>query len=112
MKNDQTGSLAREKSQAKGCLLLIATVFLVFFALVVAGIASIIVVDTVRLRGEEYTFSRRVERYKVACRFIWEDFKEAASKRISNSSPVEPEIIQCPADPPESEPEQGPAPEP
>ncbi|MBP5585220.1 MAG: hypothetical protein J6Y92_02565 [Lentisphaeria bacterium] len=103
MQNDETGFPQREKHQAKGCLLLIATVVLVFLALVIAGIASIIVVDTVRLRGEGYTFSRRVERYKVACQFLWFDFKEAVSRKSSESAPVEPEVIQCPADPPESE---------
>ena len=110
MQNDETGFPQREKHQAKGCLLLIATVVLVFLALVIAGIASIIVVDTVRLRGEGYTFSRRVERYKVACQFLWVDFKGAVSKRFSKSSPVEPEVIQCPVESPGNEPESEPEP--
>ena len=105
MQNDKTAFPTGGKHQAKGCLLLIATAVLVFLALVVAGIASIIVVDSVRLRGEGYTFSRRVERYKVACQFLWADFKEAVSKKISKT-----EEIQEPVDPPESEPEQAPEP--
>ena len=105
MQNDETDFPKQGKRQAKGCLFLIATAVLVFFALVVAGIASIIVVDTVRLRGEGYTFPRRVERYKVACQFLWFDFKDAVSRKISNS-----EEIREPADPPESEPETAPEP--
>ena len=108
MQNDKTEFPAREKHQAKGCLLLIATVVLVIFALAVAGIASIIVVDTINLRGEGYTFSRRVERYKVACQFLWADFREAVAGRFSESSPVEQEMIQCPVESPESEPESEP----
>ena len=108
MQNGETDFPKREKRQAKGCLLLIATVVLVIFALVVAGIASIIVVDAVNLRGEGYTFSRRVERYKVACRFLWFDFKDAVSRKLSKSSPVETEEILEPVDPPESAPDPEP----
>lgn len=101
MQNGETDFPKREKHQAKGCLLLIATVVLVFFALVIAGIASIIVVDTVKLRGEGYTFSRRVERYKVACQFLWFDFKDAVSKKLSESPQAEPEGNQESVEPPE-----------
>ena len=90
--------------RAKGCCLLAVTVILALFALALAAILSILIIDSVSLRGEEYTFHQRMKRYKVACQFIWADFKEAVSRKFSESSPVELEIIQCPADPPESEP--------
>ena len=110
MQNDETEFPKREKSPAKSCCLFVAVAVLVCFLLAVAGIASIIVVDTINLRGEGYTFSRRVERYKVACQFLWADFKEAVSGKHSESSPVEPETIQSPAGPSESVPESEPEP--
>lgn len=75
-----------EFRQAKGCLLLIATTILVLFVLVMATVLCIIVADTISLRGEEFTWERRVERYKVACQFIWADFKDTLSRKKSNSS--------------------------
>ena len=75
--------------------------WLFFDALVIAGIASIIVVDTVKLRGEGYTFSRRVERYKVAYQFLWFDFKDAVSKNLSESPQAEPEGNLESVEPPE-----------
>ena len=86
------------------------TVLLVLFALSLAAVATIVVVDVVTLRGEEYTFSRRVRRYQVACQFLWADFKDWVSGRNSRSSASEPEPIQSPDDHPESgsEPEPGP----
>ena len=56
MQNDETDFPAREKEksgsrQAKGCLLLIATVILVTFALLIAAIACIILVDSFTIRG-------------------------------------------------------------
>ena len=91
MQNDETDFLAQEKDnrisrQAKGCLLLITTTILVLFALAIAAAAGIIIVDSVTLRGEEYTLERRVQRYKVACQFIWYDFKNAVSRKKSDSS--------------------------
>ena len=90
MQNGETDFPARKKDnggsrQAKGCLLLFATVILVLFALVTAAAVCIIVVDTVSLRGEDYTLERRMERYKVACQFLWYDFKDTFSKKQSNS---------------------------
>lgn len=105
MQNGEPDSPKREKHPAKGCLLLITTVVLVFFALVVAGIASIIVVDTVNLRGEDHTLAWRVKRYKVACQFLWFDFKDAVSKKLSKSSPDEQEEMQSPVEMPGPEPE-------
>ena len=112
MRNDESNLPPPEKRdgkrrQAKGCCLLSLTIMLIFFSLLVAAAASIIILDSVMIRGEGYTKERRVERYKVACRFIWEDFKNAVSrwKMKSSSSPVEPEIIQSPADPSGAEPE-------
>ena len=89
MQNDETDFPARKKEksgsrQAKGCLLLIATVILVPFALLIAAIACIILVDSFTIRGENYTLERRVERYKVACQFLWYDFKEAVSGKKSD----------------------------
>jgi len=103
MPNEEAESLNRGKKTAKGCCLAALAVILGFFLLVFTAIACIIIVDTVNLRGEKFTLSKRVERYKVAAQFIWFDFKDWASRRFSKSSPTEPAIVQCPADPPESE---------
>ena len=91
MQNDETDLPAQRKDgsgsrQAKGCFLLIATVILVVFALVIAAVVGIIVVDTVSLRGENYSLEQRVKRYKVACQFLWYDFKEAVSGKKSDPS--------------------------
>ena len=90
MQNDDTDFPAQKKGnsgsrQAKGCLLLIATVILVLLALIIAAAVCIIVVDTVNLRGENYTLEQRVKRYKVACQFLWYDFKEAVSGKKSDT---------------------------
>ena len=90
MQNDETDFPAQEKQnrgsrQAKGCLLLIATMILVLFALVIAAATCIILVDSVTLRGENYTLERRVERYKVACQLLWLDFKDSFSKKKPDS---------------------------
>ena len=108
MPNEEADFPKQEKNAAKSCCLAALFVGLVFFLLVFTAIVGIIIVDTINLRGEKMTLSKRVERYKVACQFIWFDFKEWVSGRSSGSSPSEPEIIQCPADPPESEPESEP----
>lgn len=94
MQKDDTGFPAREKDgngsrQAKGCLLLIATTILVIFALVIAAAVGIIIMDTVSLRGENYTLEQRVKRYKVACQFLWLDFKDSFSKKKPDSSQVD-----------------------
>ena len=86
------------------------TAMLILFALVLAAVACIVIVDTIGLRGEDYTVSRRVERYKVACQFLWFDFKDWVSGKHSKTSPSEPEGIQSPADSPGSEPESEPGP--
>ena len=91
MQNDKTDFPAQKKSgsgsrQAKGCLILIATTILVIFALVIAASLGIIVVDTVSLKGENYTLEQRVKRYKVAFQFLWYDFKEAISGKKLDSS--------------------------
>ena len=91
MQNDETDFPARKNGnngsrQAKGCLLLIATTILVIFALVIAAAVCIIVVDTVSLRGENYTLEQRVKRYKVACQFLWLDFRDSFSRKKSDSS--------------------------
>ena len=97
MPNEEAVSPKREKKPAKSCCLAAVIAGLGLFLLVFAAIAGIILVDTINLRGEKMTLSKRVERYKVAGLFIWFDFKDWVSRRFS-----EPEIIQCPADPPET----------
>ena len=105
-----TSSPVREKNTAKSCCLLTLAFGLACILLLTAGIACVIIVDTINLKVEEHTLSWRVERYKVACQFLWFDFKDWISRKESGSSPSEPEIVPCPADPPEfeSEPETEP----
>ena len=103
MPNEEADSSKREKNAAKSCCLAAVIVGLGLFLLVFAAIAGIIIVDTINLRGEKMTLSKRVERYKVASQFIWFDFKDWVSRVFSKSSPSEPEIIRCPAEPPETE---------
>ena len=107
MPNEDADLPKQEKNAAKGCCLAALIVGFGLFLLVFAAIVGIIIVDTINIRGENFTLSKRVERYKVAGLFIWFDFKDWISRSFSESSPSEPEIIQCPADPPESEPESG-----
>ena len=108
MPNEEADFPKREKNAAKSCCLAAMIVGLGFFLLIFTAIAGIIIVDTINLRGEKFTLSKRVERYKVAAQFIWFDFKDWVSRRFSESSPSEPEIIQCPAEPPETQPESEP----
>jgi len=103
MQKENTEPSARERyargpRQAKGCCLLIVSIFVACFILLLAGIACIIIVDTINLRGEDHTFSWRVERYKVACQFIWVDFREWLSRKLSTLSPAEREVVPCPAE--------------
>ena len=105
MQQEDTDSPPGKKHAAKSCCLLALLVSIAGFFLVLTAIAGIIIVDSISIKGEGYTLERRVERYKVACQFIWVDFKTWVSGRFSESSPSEPEVIQCPADPPESVPE-------
>lgn len=70
--------------QAKGCCLLFLSIFVACVILVIAGIASIIIVDTVNIRGEGLTISQRVQRYKVAGQFLWVDFKTWVSRKLSD----------------------------
>ena len=80
------------------------TAMLVLFALAVAAVVCIIILDTVSLRGKDYTLSQRKERYKVACQFLWADFKETVSRKKTSET----EIVSCPAELPESEPDAEP----
>ena len=105
MPNEETDLPPREKHATKSCCLLTLTVSLGLFLLVFTAVAGIIIVDTINLSGEKIPLSKRVERYKVASQFIWVDFKGWLSRRFSKSPPSEPEIIQCPAEPPDSEPD-------
>ena len=77
--------------QAKGCFLLIASILVAIGVLILSAVACILIIDTVSIRGEGYTMSQRVKRYKVACQFIWADFKEIVSGKKPNSSPEEEE---------------------
>lgn len=102
MPNKEADFTKQEKNAAKSCCLAALIVAIGCFLLVFIAIAGIIIVDTINLRGEKMTMSKRVERYKVAGQFIWFDFKDWVSRQFS-----EPEIIRCPADPPETEPGSG-----
>ena len=89
MRNEETDFPSPKKSgagsrQAKGCCLLIVSILVAGIILVIAGIAGIIIVDTVNTRGEGYTFSQRVQRYKVAGQFLWADFRTWVSRKISD----------------------------
>ena len=101
MQNEKTDfpqpeKYSRGSRRAKSCCLLAATVILVLFALAVAAVVSILMLDTVSTRGEGYTFSQRMERYKVACQFIWFDLKGFFSEKKQDDA----EVIECPAEPP------------
>jgi len=87
MQNDAASSRTREKRPSKSCCLLALAACLVCFLIVTSGIACIIIVDSINLRGEEFSFSRRVERYKVACQFIWFDLKSWVSRQFSDEPP-------------------------
>ena len=94
MQNEKTDSTPLKTNggssrQAKGCCLLFASILVACIILVFAAIAGIIVVDSIQLRGEEYTFSQRVQRYKVACQFIWVDFKTWVSRKKTDEPPEE-----------------------
>ena len=88
MPNEEADPRKHDKHAAKSCCLAALFVGLGLFLLVFAAIAGIIIVDTINLRGEKMTFSKRVERYKVAGQFIWYDFDDF---RAEESSPPEPE---------------------
>ena len=75
-----------KRRQAKGCCLLSLTVMLILLSLLVAAAASIIILDSVSIRGEEFTMERRVQRYKVACQFLWYDLKDTLSGKKTDSS--------------------------
>jgi len=79
---------------------MMASIAIACFILVLSAIACFILFDTINLGGEKHSLSWRVNRYKVAGQFLWFDFKDWVSRRFS-----EPQSVQCPADPPESEPE-------
>ena len=105
MRNEETGFPPRKKHAAKSCCLLVAVAGFICFILVLSALAGIIILDFIRLNGENYTLSRRMERYKVACQFLWVDFKTAVSERFSKSKDSEPQEIEYHAAPSESEPE-------
>ena len=94
MQNEETDYPAPEKHdrgfrRTKGCCLLAATVILILFALAVAAIMSIVILDSINTRGEEFTLSQRMERYKVAGQFLWFDFKNLFSRKSSDEPPPE-----------------------
>ena len=95
MQNEETDFPSQKKkdtgsSQAKGCCFLIVSILIGCVILVITGIAGIIIVDTVNIRGEGYTFSQRVQRYKVAGQFLWFDFKTWMSRKLSDKHEPEP----------------------
>ena len=89
MQNEETYPPVKEKNAAKSCCLLTLVAGFVCLLLLTAGIACVIIVDTINLRGEEYTFSQRVQRYKVAGQFLWVDFKTWVSRKRSDEPPDE-----------------------
>lgn len=105
MQNEETDFPKREKWTAKSCCLLTLAVGLACFILVTGALACLVIADTASLKGEGYTLSRLMERYKVACQFLWFDFKD----RISRKDRSETQTVSCPADPPETELETEPA---
>ena len=86
MQNADTDFHVQGKRQAKSCLFVFLTAMLILFSLAIAAAAGIIILDSIMLRGEEHSLSWRAKRYKVACQFLWYDFKEAVSGKKSNSS--------------------------
>lgn len=95
MRNEETNPPSQKRNdegyrQAKGCCVLFVSVLIACVILVIAGIAGIIIVDTVNIRGEGYTFSQRVQRYKVAGQFLWFDFKTWMSRKLSDKHEPEP----------------------
>ena len=87
-----------------GCLLWIAAAVLTVFLLLCAAFACLMFLDPgPGDEGEEYTMSRRMERYKVAAQFIWYDLKDAVARKFSQKT----QTVSCPVEPPdlESEPE-------
>ena len=108
MQNEETDPSKREKRSAKSCCLLALVVGLACFILVTGALACLVIADTASLKGEGYTLSRLMERYKVACQFLWYDFMD----RISRKDRSETQTVSYPAEPPEngleSEPETEP----
>lgn len=100
MPNEETDIPKQEKHAAKSCCLRSLTVVLAVFFLILSALAAIIIADTIQLRGERMTLSKRAERYKVAAQFIWVDFTSWVSKRFSDMPPQKNEP------PSESEPPQ------
>ena len=95
-----------------GCLLWIAAAVLTVFLLLCAAFACLMFLDPgPGDEGEEYTMSRRMERYKVAAQFIWYDLKDAVARKFLQKT----QTVSCPVEPPETEsspePEQSSAPE-
>ena len=91
MQKDDTPFPTHKKRPARSCCLLALTAVLVCFLLALSGIACIITLDTINLRGENHTLAWRVQRYKVASQFIWFDFKDWVSRTFSERPPSGPE---------------------
>ena len=89
MQNEETDFPQKKKGSAKNCCLLALAVVFACFLLALSALACFIVADSADLKGEDYTFSRRVKRYKVACQFIWVDFKDWVSGKSSDEPPPE-----------------------
>ena len=100
MQNEKTDFPPQEKKQAKSCCLLSAIAILVCLLIIMTGIVGILFLDFINLKNEDHTLSWHAKRYKVACQFLWFDFKDT----FSRNNPSETQVISCPAEPPESEP--------
>ena len=82
MQTTEQDSPFQKRQPKKGCLVLLAWILLICFTLAGTALASLMILDG------PYTLSQRKERYKVACQFIWADFK-GWIKRISDEPPPE-----------------------
>ena len=89
MQNEDTSFPARKKHPVKSCCLPGAAAVLGCFLLVLAGIACFVIADSAELHNEDLTLTQRLKRYKVACQFIWVDFKTWVSRKLSNEPPDE-----------------------
>lgn len=80
MRNTEQDSRTQTKFPKTGCLIVLALVFL-FFTFTGAALGSLFILDS------GYTMSERKDRYKVACQFIWVDFKRWLSRQFSDEPP-------------------------
>ena len=97
MQNTEPDPRTQGKHPKPGCLLWITAAVLACFLLICAAFACLVILDPgTGDEGEKYNLSRRLERYKVAGQFIWYDFKDAVSRKLSSGA----QSVSCPVAPP------------